>query len=120
MAKENGSTSSDEIYNAVREYNNTIHSVTGEKPSDVHLNSQKYPNISEKIKISQEKLLKFHNKDREHRQFEPNEVIFVKGNRRRKDASAYKKHIVKEDRGDTVLTTGDKVFHKDSIRKNPK
>lgn len=120
LAKENKSKPGEEIFNAVKQYNETIHSVTSEKPIDVHLNSHKYPNIAEKIKINQEKLLKYHNKDREERHFEPNEIIFVKSNRRRKDASSYTKHIVKEDRGDTVLTIGNKVFHKNSIRKNLK
>lgn len=120
LAKENNSTSSDEIFNAVRAYNNTIHSVTGEKPVDVQRNPDKFPNIPEKIRLNQTKLLKYHNKDRQNRKFEPNEIIFVKSNRRRKDASAYVKHIVKIDQGDTVLTSKNKVFHKDSIRKNKK
>lgn len=120
LAKENNSTPGEEIFNAVKQYNNTIHSVTKEKPIDIHLNPQKYLNVFEKIKINQEKLLEYHNKNREHRRFEPNEIIYVKSNRRRKDASSYVKHTVKEDRGDTVLTTKNKVFHKDSIRKNPK
>lgn len=120
LAKQNNSTSSDEILNAVKTYNHTIHSVTNEKPVDIHLNPDKYPKISEKIRVNQERLLNYHNKNRENRQFKPNEAIFIKSNRRRKDASAYVKHIVKTDQGDTVLTTKNKVFHKDSIRKNPK
>lgn len=119
LAKKDSSTSGEEIFRAVKAYNHTIHSVTGERPVDIHQNPHKYPNISEKIQANQEKLLKYHNKNRENRQFEPNETIFVKSNRRRKDASAYVKHIVKTDQGDTILTTKNKVFHKDSIRRNP-
>lgn len=118
LAKQNNSTSSDEIFNAVRAYNNTIHSVTGERPVDVHQNPGNYPNISEKLRVNQSRLLQYHNQNRENRLFKANDIIFVKSNRRRKDASAYVKHIVKLDQGDTVLTTKNKVFHKDSIRKN--
>lgn len=120
LAKQNSSTASDEIFNAVIAYNNTIHSVTGEKPADIRQNPDKYPNVSEKIRLNQIKLLEYHNKYRKNRQFEVNEIIFVKSNRRRKDTSAYVKHIVKADQGNTVLTTKDKVFHKDSIRRNIK
>lgn len=120
LAKQNSSNSGEEVFNAVKKYNHTIHSVTDERPIDVHQNPTKYPQIYEKIKQNQTKLLNFHNKNRENRHFEPNEAIFIKGNRRRKDASAYTKHIVKVDQGDTVLTTKNKIFHKDSIRRNPK
>lgn len=118
LAKQNNSTPGDEIYNAVKEYNNTIHSVTDEKPIDINQNPLKYTKIYEKIKQNQEKLLKYHNKNRKFRKFNPGETIYVKTDRRRKNASAYKKYIVKEDRGDTILTTTNKTYHKDSLRKN--
>lgn len=118
LAKQKDSTPGQEVYNAVKEYNKTIHSVTGERPIDVNFNPQKYPDISNKIKLNQEKLLKYHNKNRENRNFEPGEIIYIKSNRRRKDASSYTKHIVKEDQGDTIITTKNKIYHKDSIRKN--
>lgn len=120
LAKQHNSTPGNEIFNAVKEYNNTIHSVTQEKPIDVQGNPHKYQEISKKIELNQEQLLKYHNKNRLNRNFEPNEVIYVKSNRRRKDASAYTKHIVREDQGDKVLTTKNKVYQKDSIRKNQK
>lgn len=108
----------EEIFNAAREYNNTIHSVTGEKPADVKLNPNLFPQIKDKILKHQNTTLKYNNKKRTNRNFVANEIIFVKSNRRRKDASAYVKHIVKEDLGHSVLTTKDKIFHKDSIRTN--
>lgn len=94
LSKQNNSTSSDEIFNAVKAYNNTIHSVTGGKQINIHRNPDEYPNNHDKIRLNQKKLLEYHNKNRKNRQFEPNEVIFIKSNRRRKDASAYVKHIV--------------------------
>lgn len=118
LNKQNESTSSDEIFNAVKEYNNTIHSVTKEKPIDVIKNPNGYPKITERILEHQKQNLLYHNKKRSNRTFKANDVIFVKGNRRRKDASAYTKHIVKEDLGNSVLTTKNKIFHKDDIRKN--
>lgn len=87
---------------------------------DVKQNPKGYPQISEKIRENQEKTLKYHNKKREDRKFEPNEIIYVKSNRRRKDANAYTKHIVKENLKDTVLTTKEKIIHKDNIRNNRK
>lgn len=115
---QNKSNSSDEIYNAVREYNRTIHSVTNERPVDVNLNPNGYPKIASRILEHQKRNLNFHNKNRQNRGFKINEVIFVKSNRRRKDADAYTKHVVKQDLGNSVLTTTNKVFHKDSIRRN--
>lgn len=118
MSKQNDSDSSENIFAAVKEYNNTIHSVTGEKPVDVKQNPNGYDKIPEKLKINQEKMLKYFNKNRENKMYEQNEIVYVKGNRRRKDANAYTKHVVKEDQKNTILTKKDKIIHKDCIRKN--
>lgn len=118
LAKQNSSTSGEEVFNAVKQYNTTIHSVTKEKPIDIQQHPEKYTGISERIKLNQEKLLLYHNKNRANRTFQTNEIIYVKSNRRRKDANAYTKHIVQTDLGDSVLTTKNKVYHKDSVRKN--
>lgn len=118
LSKQNNTNSSEEIYNAAKEYNRTIHSVTGEKPVDVNQNPNGYERIKEKLLANQKTILAYHNKKRINKKYEPNEVIYVKGNRRRKDANAYVKHVVKMDLKDTVLTTKDKIIHKDSIREN--
>lgn len=118
LSKQNDSTSSDEIFNAVKQYNKTIHSVTKERPFDVIQNPNNYPEIKERILENQIKNLSYHNKNRYNRNFRTNDVIFVKGNRRRKDAPAYAKHVVKEDLGNAIVTTKNKLFHKDDIRKN--
>lgn len=120
LTRQNNTTSSEEIFNAVKAYNETIHSVIGEKPVDVKLNPNGYPEIAEKILKNQKSFLLYHNKNRSDRHFESGEVIFVKSDRRRKDANAYTKHVVEKDLGDTILTTKNKVYHKDSIRKNKK
>lgn len=118
LSKQNNSTSSDEIFNVVKEYNNTVHSVTKEKPIEVIKNPNGYPKIAKRILENQKQNLSYHNKNRFNRSFEQNEVIFVKSNRRRKDAPAYAKQVVKEDLGNTVLTAKGKIVHKDDLRKN--
>lgn len=101
LGKQNNTTASEEIFNAVKAYNETIHSVTNERPIDVKTYPTNYPNISKKILAHQKTTLEYHNKNRRNRVFLPNEIIFVKSNRRRKDANAYTKHIVKEDLGNS-------------------
>lgn len=118
LSKQNNSTASDEIFNAVKEYNNTVHSVTKEKPIDVIKNPNGYPKITERILENQKRNLSYHNKNRFNRFFKQDEVIFVKSNRRRKDAPAYAKQVVKEDLGNSVLTTKGKIVHKDDLRRN--
>lgn len=120
LKAQNNSSASDEIYNAVRAYNETIHSVTNEKPADVKRNPTDYSNIRNRIMNQQEFTLLYHNKDRKNRDFMPNEVIYVKTDRRRKDVNAYNKHIVKQDLGIKERTTTGKLCHKDNIRVNRK
>ncbi|GBP15704.1 Retrovirus-related Pol polyprotein from transposon opus [Eumeta japonica] len=57
LAQENNSSPKDEIFNAVRNYNKTIHSVTGEKPEDVFFNRGGHPDIKQKIEANQNKVL---------------------------------------------------------------
>lgn len=116
LTAQNGTTSSEEMFNAVKAYNETIHSVTKEKPIDVKNNPFGYPDISNRILANQETTLAYHNKRRRNREFVENEVIYIASNRRRKDASAYARHIVLEDLGNSVRTTKNKIFHKDSIK----
>lgn len=118
LNKQNNTSSSEEIFNAVKAYNETIHSVTKERPIDIKHNPNGYPKITERLLANQKTMLNYHNKNRTDRKFEEKETIYVKSNRRRKDASAYTKHIVKKDLGDTILTIKNKIIHKDSIRSN--
>lgn len=118
LNKQNNSNSSEEIFNAVKQYNETIHSVTKERPIDVTQNPTGYPKIKQRISEYQKRNLEFHNKKRMNRTFRPNDIIFVKSNRRRKDADAYIKHTIKEDLGNSILTVKNKIFHKDDIRVN--
>lgn len=63
LSKKNNSNSTEEIFNAVRAYNETIHSVTNEKPINIKQNPTGYPDISNKILANQKKSLDYHNKN---------------------------------------------------------
>lgn len=62
----------------IKEYNNTIHSVTEEKPLKVLFNQDSFRNIANKIGKHQDQMLRFHNATRGHKVFSPGEEIFVK------------------------------------------
>lgn len=112
-----GTVSPEEIiFEAVLEYNNTIHSVIQAKPIDVFFNSTSFPNIAQLIRESQISMLNFQNRKRNLKIFEPGELIFVKNDRRDKRSPPYTKHVVKENRDMVVITTKDKEIHKDIIR----
>lgn len=117
LARQNSSDTVDEIFNAVAQYNNTIHSVTKFRPNDVFFNTANvdFSIIEPNIRLDQEKMLKYHNKKRDHKAFKPGDIVFMKSDRRCKDKKSYKKYTVKEDQ-ETILTTTNKTVHKDSLR----
>lgn len=104
------------VYRAVREYNNTIHSVTKQKPSELFLHSDKYPEMGALLQKALDQMLLTHNKKRVRKTFEPGDIIYIKTDRRKKSVPRYSKHIVKTDNKETVTTTKNKIFHKDRIR----
>lgn len=118
IAKQNSTDTIEEIFNAVEQYNNTIHSVTRCRPSEIFFNGGNvdFNAVSENLRIHQEKTLNHHNKKRVHKAFNPGDIVFMKSDRRRKDKKSYTKYTVLEDRKDTILTTGGKIIHKDSLR----
>lgn len=105
------------IFEAIRAYNCTIHSVTKQKPIDIFYNQNDYPDTEKLLKEAREKMLNFHNKNRTEKKFEVGQEIFVKGNRRNKKTPRYAKHYVEEDKKNTVQTKKKGVVHKDLIRK---
>lgn len=118
IARQNETETIDEIFNAVKEYNNTIHSVIKHKPIEVFFNKTNidFDKIKQYLQTNQEKILKFHNKKRSHKIFQAGDIVFMKSDRRRKDKRSYKKYTVREDKNDTIITTTGKVIHKDSLR----
>lgn len=118
LAKQNSNETIDELFNAVSQYNDTIHSVTKFKPADIFFNRKAidFGMVEKNIKLDQEKMLQFHNKKRIHKVFKAGDIVFMKSDRRRKDKRAYAKYIVKEDHKDTIVSTTGKIIHKDSLR----
>lgn len=117
LAAQHSLTFEDVIMDTVQEYNNSIHSVTQAKPSEVFFHPDRYPNIPKLLKKAQESMLKFQNKDRASKTFNHGDVVFVKNNRRDKRCPPYTKHTVHEDRGMIIITDKGKEIHKDTIRK---
>lgn len=118
ISRQNATDAVDEIFNAVTQYNNTIHSVTKFRPSEIFFNSAKidFELVRKNIQQNQENVLKYHNKKRVHKTFQPGDVVFVKSDRRRKDKKAYMKYTVQMDQKDTIVTTTNKTIHKDNLR----
>lgn len=89
-----------------------------------------YPNDKTEVKLAHSTLInlihcltkhetiqrKFLKYEENHR-FEPNDVIFLKTHHRRKPNS-YEKHIVRTDRGNTILTTKNMEVPKNRIRRS--
>jgi len=104
---------------AVSKYNDTVHSVTGHKPSEIiHSLSKKDRDII-KSKITQTQIsdLFYHNQKRTARTFKPDDEVFVKVNRRlgNKFSKLYVKKTVQKDLG-TSLQIDNRVVHKDNIK----
>lgn len=107
---------SDVILESVREYNSTIHSVTQARPIDLFFHPENFPKVSELLRTAQESMLKFQNKNRRSKYFEPGEIVYAKNNRRDKRQPTHLKHVVKNDIGVTIVTERGKLIHKDNIR----
>lgn len=117
LSAQSGEDLTNVIFQAVREYNNTIHSVVREKPSDIFYHSDKYPETIELIRKAQIQTLKTHNKHRIKKNYKPGDTIYVKTDRRKKSVPRYKKYIVKENKRETIITTNNREIHKDTIRR---
>lgn len=106
----------DVIFDAVREYNNTIHSVTRVKPIDLLYYPGRYPKVSELIKSAQAAMLELQNKNRKFKLSESGDIIFARNDRRDKCCATHTRHVVAEDRGLVVITDNGQTVHKDDIR----
>lgn len=117
LAQQNSSETDEEIFNAVEQYNCTIHSITKFKPNEIFFNrNMDFDLIKQNLQKCQEKMLAHHNKKRMHKTFSPGDKVFLKSDRRTKDKKSYTRHIVQEDKKDTIITTTGKVIHKDNLR----
>lgn len=117
LAEQRSLAFEDVVFDSIREYNNTIHSVIQAKPIDVFFHSENYPHIPELIKKAQKNMISFQNKNRDVKHFNRGDIIFAKNDRRDKRSPAFIKHVVKEDRGMNIISDKDKKIHKDNIKK---
>lgn len=115
LIKEKSFEANEAIFEAVNEYNLTIHSVIKVKPLDVFRNPDAH-NLQELLIKNQENVLKVHNKNRKTKDIKVNDEVYTKNNRRNKLEDRYRKIKVKEIQGHTVKTTDNKVHHKDNIK----
>jgi len=55
------------IIKAAQKYNLTIHSITNQRPLDILFNKIKHEDMPKLLQQAQEKMLHFHNKDRQNK-----------------------------------------------------
>lgn len=102
---------------AIKQYNETIHSITNEKPNEIFHNYEKYSYISDLIKEKQGMTLHVRNKDRHNKVYKENDIVFEKSDRRQtKGKPIYVKRKVKQNNKNTVIDSKNKVIHKDNLR----
>lgn len=116
LAEEHKSKASDEIYNAVKQYNSTIHSVTGKRPNELFFERHTHCETKQLLKNNQDKVLKYHNKNRVNKVVEKGDKVFVKTKNRNKNKPVYREVIVEENKENVILTKNNKTYHKDDIR----
>lgn len=98
------------------EYNNTIHSVTGEKPIDILHTHAMRKNTKARLIKAQGNLLRRYNRGRSRRSFNVGDIVYVRISRRRGNKLSIKRlrRKIQADLGTTVLIRG-KIVHKDNI-----
>ncbi len=119
----------DLLFRAIHEYNNSIHSTINKKPVEAffgrrvttnpaQLEKDRLDNIK-KIRDKQEKDLDYHNKNRtEFKAYHTDDTVYVKINKRlgNKLTPKYKKELVQEDKGCTIVTKSGRIVHKSHIK----
>lgn len=112
LAEQKSLNFEDVVIESINEYNNTIHSVIQAKLFDVFFHSENFSHVPKLLKQAQEKMIQFQNQNRDHKQFNPGDIIFAKNNRRDKRCQTFTKHVVKEDNGVIIVTEQGKKFIK--------
>lgn len=116
LAEQQSEELEDIILDVVIEYNNTIHSVIKAKPIDVFHQQDKFQNIISMIEKAQTKMLAHENKKRRNKEYNETDIIYAKNNRRNKKSAPYRKHTVKRDEKEVIITDKNIKIHKDNIR----
>lgn len=120
LKAEKGYTDTKElILVAVKKYNDTIHSTTEMRPSDIlhEIPDKLRENIKRRISTVQKQELKYHNRNRATKFYQPGEVVFVKANKRlgNKFSKRYFQKTIEKDLGHSVQIDN-RIIHKDNIR----
>lgn len=105
------------FYRAAQKYNETIHSVTEQKPLEVLFNQVNHTNVHLRLKRAQENMLK-RNKSKGTRNYEEGDIIYEKIiGQRNKLGPRFKKQKIKEDLGEKVrVYSRNRLIHKNNIR----
>lgn len=120
------------LYIAVDRYNNTIHSVTKQKPNDIFFNrtqrinyqeltnfkARVFSEVREHIKKNQEmRNLRINKKRKKGKRYEQGDILYVKSKQiKGKEKPLYTKKIVGKDNRVTIQTTEGKRIHKTHIK----
>lgn len=117
------------LFKATQEYNQSIHSITKEKPIETFFRSN-ITNTTESIERKREEIrnkitgtqitdLNYHNANKNTpRSYAIGEEVYVKINKRlgSKISSRYKKEIVAENGNSTITTKSGKIVHKNNLK----
>lgn len=119
------------LENSVKEYNYSVHSVTGKRPmevffgrrvsSDPTLLAKDREETMKKILEKQKTDLEYHNRNRSApREYIEGEEIFVKINKRigNKLSAKFRKEIVAQNYNTTVKTKSGRIVHKNNIKQS--
>lgn len=114
---------------SVYEYNNSIHSTTNKKPSELFFGLRETTNPEQtelerqkniaRLKEKQESDLSYHNKNKTPaKDYAPGDQIFVRINKRlgNKLSPRYRKEIVKLNKNSVVISQSGKTIHKSLIK----
>lgn len=115
-AQHNITDISDLILLSTYRYNNTIHSVTGEKSIDIlqYIATDNLKSIRANIVSAQGNVIR---RNTDNRKFNTGDIVFVRRNKRlgNKIDKVYLEKIVERDLGTKVIVDGREV-HKDNLR----
>ncbi len=106
------------IIRAAKEFNQSIHSTTNQKPFDILYNKIDHENISRILQNTQEKMLVTHNEGRKEKEYYVGQVVYEKKHgERNKLKTRYKKQVVKENLPNKVIINNrNRTIHKDNIK----
>lgn len=99
------------------QYNLTIHSVTKYRPYYVFYNRVTHGDVTDTLRVAQEKMLQTRNRNRCNKEYMSGQVVYeTKVGERNKLRPRCKRQIVKEDLGNKIkICNTDRIVHKDNM-----